>query len=108
MAAAAAAASPASVRSSPVPTCAVAREGHGSALQAPWYGGTGQMVGITAMASRLRSGALGLVVLAGALLLAEAACADAIDGQWCYPDGRRFSIRGPEIVTPAGTRMRGN
>ena len=36
------------------------------------------------------------------------ALADAIDGNWCHNDGRRFSIRGPEIVTPAGTRMDGN
>jgi hypothetical protein len=36
------------------------------------------------------------------------AAADVIDGDWCFPDGRRFSIRGPEILTPAGTRTTGN
>jgi hypothetical protein len=46
--------------------------------------------------------ALVLAVLAGPAL------ADAIDGDWCHSDGRRFSIRGPEIVTPGGNRMEGN
>ena len=46
--------------------------------------------------------ALGLAMLAGP------AFADAIDGDWCHSDGRRFSIRGPEIVTPGGKRMEGN
>lgn len=41
-------------------------------------------------------------------LLAGPAFADAIDGSWCHTDGRRFSIRGPEIVTPAGKRMEGD
>ena len=40
--------------------------------------------------------------------LAGPAFADAIDGNWCHTDGRRFTIRGPEIVTPAGTRMQGD
>jgi len=40
--------------------------------------------------------------------LAAPAFADAIDGNWCHTDGRRFSIRGPEIVTPGGRRMEGN
>ena len=40
--------------------------------------------------------------------LAGAAHADAIDGHWCHKDGRRFSIRGPEIVTPGGKTMEGN
>ena len=46
--------------------------------------------------------ALGLAMLAGP------AFADAIDGNWCHSDGRRFTIRGPEIVTPDGKRMDGN
>src|ERR1035437_5178698 len=41
-------------------------------------------------------------------LLASPAFADAIDGNWCHSDGRRFSIRGPEIVTPGGKRMEGS
>jgi hypothetical protein len=36
------------------------------------------------------------------------AAADAIDGNWCHPDGRRFSIRGPAITTPAGNHLQGN
>ena len=40
--------------------------------------------------------------------LAGPAMADAIDGNWCHNDGRRFSIRGPDIVTPAGKQMQGN
>lgn len=35
------------------------------------------------------------------------AAADVIDGDWCYSDGRHFRIRGPDIVTPAGTATRG-
>jgi hypothetical protein len=45
------------------------------------------------------------------LLLAASggrALADVIDGDWCFPDGRRFEIRGPDIVTPAGIRTTGD
>ena len=47
-----------------------------------------------------------LVALA---LLAPAghAWADAIDGHWCFADGRRLSISGPDLVTPGGKRMTG-
>jgi hypothetical protein len=48
------------------------------------------------------------VVALGLGVIASPAFADAIDGNWCHTDGRRFTIRGPEIVTPAGTRMEGN
>ncbi len=41
-------------------------------------------------------------------MLAGPAIADAIDGNWCHTDGRRFSIRGPEIVTPGGKQMTGD
>lgn len=49
------------------------------------------------------------VALLVALMLAPvgAARADAIDGDWCFADGRRLSIRGPDLVTPGGTRMTG-
>lgn len=49
-------------------------------------------------------------VLAPLLLLASnaAVLADAIDGNWCHNDGRRFTIRGPDIVTPGGKAMQGN
>ena len=42
------------------------------------------------------------------LMPVSAAYADAIDGNWCHPDGRRLTIRGPEIVTPGGISMRGD
>jgi hypothetical protein len=52
-------------------------------------------------------------LLACMFVVAVAACpraalADVIDGNWCYRDGRHFSIRGPDIVTPAGTSAKGN
>ena len=50
--------------------------------------------------------ALAFVLALG--VLAGPAFADAIDGNWCHNDGRRFSIRGPEIVTPGGKQMEGN
>ncbi len=42
-----------------------------------------------------------------ALLPLQAARADAIDGDWCRGAGRQFSIRGSDIVTPGGARLRG-
>jgi hypothetical protein len=48
------------------------------------------------------------LLAAGLLGAAGSALADAIDGNWCHTDGRRFSIRGSEIVTPGGTTMEGN
>ena len=51
-----------------------------------------------------------LPALAAALILigANAALADAIDGDWCHADGRRLSIAGPEITTPGGARVAGD
>jgi hypothetical protein len=49
-----------------------------------------------------------LVLVAAAMLVATAAQADAIDGDWCRPDGKRLSIRGPDIVTPGGKAIRGD
>ncbi len=40
--------------------------------------------------------------------LASGALADAIDGDWCFADGRHFSIRGQRITTPAGTTTEGD
>jgi hypothetical protein len=45
----------------------------------------------------------GLIVVGAA-----AARADAIDGHWCFTDGKRISIQGPAIVTPAGSRIQGD
>jgi hypothetical protein len=44
----------------------------------------------------------------GLVLIAAPAFADAIDGDWCHGDGRRFAIRGPAIVTPGGKHMEGD
>jgi hypothetical protein len=41
------------------------------------------------------------------LLSATAARADAIDGDWCL-GAKTMSIRGPDIVTPGGQRMKGD
>jgi hypothetical protein len=58
-----------------------------------------------AMAKRSLAAAFGFVVL----LSAGSAWADVIDGDWCATtDARHMSIKGPEIVTPGGTRMQGN
>ena len=48
-------------------------------------------------------------IAAGLLLaLADPALADAIDGEWCFDDGRHMEIRGPAIVTPDGTPTKGD
>lgn len=39
--------------------------------------------------------------------VASPAAADAIDGNWCHPDGRRFVIRGSAITTPGGNLLQG-
>jgi hypothetical protein len=59
------------------------------------------------MAIRSQAAAAGLLLMAMALLSPGRALADVIDGDWCYPDGRRFSIRGPDIVTPGAEHVRG-
>jgi len=52
---------------------------------------------------RLVAGLFVAVTMMGA----RGALADVIDGNWCYSDGRHFSIRGPDIVTPAGAPTKG-
>jgi hypothetical protein len=53
---------------------------------------------------RTAAGLTGLALIAAA----TPALADAIDGDWCHTDGKRMSIRGPDIVTPGGKSMKGN
>ncbi len=36
-----------------------------------------------------------------------AASADAVDGDWCFKDGRSLSIDGPNMVTPGGKHQTG-
>lgn len=54
--------------------------------------------------ARLLAGMVAVVATLGS----RGALADVIDGNWCYRDGRHFSIRGPNIVTPAGTSTKGS
>lgn len=51
-----------------------------------------------------------LPLLAALALLsgAHGARADAIDGNWCAPDGRVLTIEGPQIVTPHGSAINGD
>ncbi len=51
---------------------------------------------------------LGVVASLALLAPAERAWADAIDGNWCFADGRRLSIQGSDLVTPGGKRMTGD
>lgn len=41
-------------------------------------------------------------------LAATGVRADAIDGDWCGPDGRHLEIHGPRIITPAGNQHTGD
>jgi hypothetical protein len=41
------------------------------------------------------------------LLTAQSVLADAIDGDWCSPQGKHLTIRGPEITTPGRVTMQG-
>lgn len=57
----------------------------------------------------MAKGCLGTALGLGVMLSTGGAWADAIDGDWCASnDARHMSIKGPEIVTPGGTRMQGN
>jgi hypothetical protein len=56
------------------------------------------------MRSILIGASFGAITL---VLGSQAARADVIDGAWCLDSGRRISIDGPNIVTPAGTRTKG-
>jgi hypothetical protein len=58
------------------------------------------------MARILRVAAI--VATAGLAILTSEASADAIDGDWCAPDGRQLFIRGPDITTPGGIATKGN
>jgi hypothetical protein len=53
-------------------------------------------------------GKLTVTLAFAAVLAAAPAHADAIDGNWCHDDGRRFTIRGADIVTPGGKAMQGD
>jgi len=57
--------------------------------------------------NKIRTAIAPAVVLL-ATLQAGPAWADAIDGNWCSREGKSMSISGPQIVTPGGTRMKGD
>jgi len=56
----------------------------------------GRLIGVQSIAA-------GLIFL----ITTGNASADAIDGDWCRADGKRMSIHGPDIITPAGGNTRG-
>jgi hypothetical protein len=58
-------------------------------------------------APRRRLAALAVLAGIASVVPAPAAHADVIDGDWCAA-GKHLSIKGPEIVTPAGTKLRGD
>jgi hypothetical protein len=60
------------------------------------------------MANKFLISALGPTVAGLILLSAGQARADVIDGEWCRLGGHHMSIKGPQIVTPAGSRTQGN
>ncbi len=64
------------------------------------------MNGRAKMIKRYRVRLIGTAALLA--MLSGPALADSIDGDWCHPDGRRFTIRGPEIVTPKGNQVTGD
>ncbi len=53
-------------------------------------------------------GFMACLVTVALLAPAERASADAIDGNWCFADGRRMSIQGSDLVTPGGKHMTGD
>lgn len=60
------------------------------------------------MALRIAMRPIGVLTAAVFVLTCGPALADAIDGDWCHADGRKLTINGPDIITPGGTRMKGD
>ena len=60
------------------------------------------------MGRQLKAALRWVIPVAALATFSTAAMADAIDGNWCHQDGRRFSIRGSDIVTPKGAQLQGN
>lgn len=60
------------------------------------------------MSGRFRLASAVSLSIAGLAAITDVANADAIDGDWCFEDGRHFAIRGPAITTPAGIATEGN
>ncbi len=51
---------------------------------------------------------MAILVAAAWPLAPRLARADAIDGNWCSPEGKHFAIKGPTIVTGEGHRAEGD
>lgn len=51
---------------------------------------------------------LGILAFAAAVLIGGPAFADAIDGDWCAPDGRHVRIAGSNITTSSGAQLTGS
>jgi hypothetical protein len=49
-----------------------------------------------------------LALVLASVCFAAPALADRIDGDWCFPDGRHFTIDGPKITTATGQRLNGD
>ncbi len=49
-----------------------------------------------------------LLIVSASAFWPGGARADAIDGEWCFSDGRNFSINGPNITTPGGNKITGD
>ncbi len=59
--------------------------------------------------TRYKRAAVTTALAALALMCAAApARADAIDGHWCAPDGRRIQIDGASAAIPGGRRVQGD
>lgn len=52
--------------------------------------------------------AVALIIRAVALSVsgAFAQTLPALDGNWCHADGKRLTVKGPDVVTPAGKPLR--
>jgi len=49
-----------------------------------------------------RSQLFAFFIVLSFLVSPDLARADAVDGDWCYKDGRSLSIDGPKMITPGG------
>ena len=58
--------------------------------------------------SRLRNSVRTILIGGlGLIAFASPASADAIDGTWCSPAGERVTIKGEDVLTPGGNRVKG-
>jgi hypothetical protein len=60
------------------------------------------------MQPKLRSSLAFGASFVATVILTSPARADAIDGQWCSPEGKHLTIEGRRITTPGGAKMEGD